>query len=176
MAQADRAEFVALWADIFAQLAKMPPAWVLRDYHSPNLLWLPEREGIARVGVIDFQDAMRGPAAYDLVSLLQDARVDVAPELEAQLFDHYCAGVGARGGFDRDAFAFAYAALGAQRNTKIVGIFARLAKRDGKPGYLRHIPRLWRYLERDLAHPQLAALKRWYDRNLPADARGELAA
>ena len=174
--QADRAEFVALWAAILAQLAKMPPAWVLRDYHSPNLLWLPEREGIARVGVIDFQDAMRGPAAYDLVSLLQDARVDVAPELEAQLFDHYCAGAGARGGFDRDAFAFAYAALGAQRNTKIVGIFARLAKRDGKPGYLRHIPRLWRYLERDLAHPQLSALKRWYDRNLPADARGQLAA
>src|SRR6185295_14321747 len=85
--QADRAEFVALWADIFAQLAKMPPAWVLRDYHSPNLLWLPEREGITRVGVIDFQDAMRGPAAYDLVSLLQDARVDVAAELEALLFD-----------------------------------------------------------------------------------------
>ena len=156
---------------------KCRAAWVLRDYHSPNLLWLPEREGIARVGVIDFQDAMRGPAAYDLVSLLQDARVDVAPELEAQLFDHYCAGVAARRtGFDRDAFAFAYAALGAQRNTKILGIFARLAKRDGKPGYLRHIPRLWRYLERDLAHPQLAALKRWYDRHLPADARGELAA
>jgi tRNA threonylcarbamoyl adenosine modification protein YjeE len=175
--QADRAEFVALWADIFAQLAKMPPAWVLRDYHSPNLLWLPEREGIARVGVIDFQDAMRGPAAYDLVSLLQDARVDVAPELEAQLFEHYCAGVSAgRTGFDRDAFAFAYAALGAQRNTKIVGIFARLAKRDGKPGYLRHIPRLWRYLERDLAHPQLAGLKRWYDRHLPIEARGELVA
>jgi len=120
---------------------------------------------------------MRGPAAYDLVSLLQDARVDVAPELEAQLFDHYCAGVAARGtGFDRDAFAFAYAALGAQRNTKIVGIFARLAKRDGKPGYLRHIPRLWRYLEHDLAHPQLADLKRWYDRYLPAEARGGLTA
>ena len=94
-------------------------------------------------------------------------------ELEALLFDHYCAGVAARRtGFDRDAFAFAYAALGAQRNTKIVGIFARLAKRDGKPGYLRHVPRLWRYLERDLAHPRLASLKRWYDRHLPTDARG----
>jgi tRNA threonylcarbamoyl adenosine modification protein YjeE len=175
--QSERAEFVSLWAGIFAELAKMPAAWVLRDYHSPNLLWLPEREGVARVGVIDFQDAMRGPAAYDLVSLLQDARVDVAPELEAQLFEHYCAGVSAgRTGFDRDAFAFAYAALGAQRNTKIVGIFARLAKRDGKPGYLRHIPRLWRYLERDLAHPQLAGLKRWYDRHLPIEARGELVA
>jgi hypothetical protein len=168
----ERAEFVGLWGDIFAELAKMPPSWVLRDYHSPNLLWLPERQGIARVGVIDFQDAMRGPAAYDLVSLLQDARVDVAPELEASLFDHYCAGVAARGtGFDREAFSFAYAALGAQRNTKIIGIFARLAKRDGKPGYLRHIPRLWRYVERDLAHPQLSGLKRWYDTHLPADAR-----
>jgi len=166
---AERDEFTGLWSAVFTELAKMPPAWVLRDYHSPNLLWLPEREGIARVGVIDFQDAMRGPAAYDLVSLLQDARVDVAPELEVSLFDHYCAGAAARPGFDRDAFAFAYAALGAQRNTKIVGIFARLAKRDGKPQYLQHIPRLWRYLERDLAHPRLGALKAWYDRHFPAD-------
>ncbi len=168
-----RAEFLSQWGVVFDRLAVLPPAWVLRDYHSPNLLWLPEREGIARVGVIDFQDAMRGPPAYDLVSLLQDARVDVAPELEAAVFDHYCAAVTARQtGFDRDAFAFAYAALGAQRNTKILGIFARLAKRDGKPGYLRHVPRLWRYLERDLAHPDLAGLKRWYDRCFPAEARG----
>ncbi|MEI9900089.1 MAG: tRNA (adenosine(37)-N6)-threonylcarbamoyltransferase complex ATPase subunit type 1 TsaE [Hyphomicrobium sp.] len=171
VASDERAEFVDLWAGIFSKLAEMPAAWVLRDYHSPNLLWLPEREGIARVGVIDFQDAMRGPAAYDLVSLLQDARVDVPAELEAHLFNHYCAGVAARGGFDPDAFAFAYAALGAQRNTKIVGIFARLAKRDGKPQYLQHVPRLWRYLDRDLKHPQLAGLKRWYDRHFPADAR-----
>jgi len=172
----ERAAFTGAWADVFAELAKLPPGWVLRDYHSPNLLWLPEREGIARVGVIDFQDAMRGPAAYDLVSLLQDARVDVAPELEADLFERYCAGAAAHGAFDREAFAFAYAALGAQRNTKIVGIFARLAKRDGKPGYLQHIPRLWRYLDRDLAHPRLAALRRWYDRNFPADARAIPAA
>lgn len=172
----DRATFSALWSDVFTELAKMPAAWVLRDYHSPNLLWLPEREGIARVGVIDFQDAMRGPAAYDLVSLLQDARVDVAPELEAELFERYCAGVAANPGFDRDAFAFAYSALGAQRNTKIVGIFARLAKRDGKPQYLQHLPRLWRYLDRDLAHPRLAPLKRWYDAHFPADARAIPAA
>jgi tRNA threonylcarbamoyl adenosine modification protein YjeE len=168
---AARAEFTELWSEVFAELEKMPAAWVLRDYHSPNLLWLPEREGIARVGVIDFQDAMRGPAAYDLVSLLQDARVDVPAELEAQLFDRYCAGVAALGSFDRDAFAFAYAALGAQRNTKIVGIFARLAKRDGKPGYLQHVPRLWNYLDRDLSHPRLAGLKNWYDRHFPAGAR-----
>ncbi len=175
--QEARAEFLSLWATVFDRLAVMPQGWVLRDYHSPNLLWLPEREGIARVGVIDFQDAKRGPPAYDLVSLLQDARVDVPPELEAAVFDHYCAAVTARQtGFDRDAFAFAYAALGAQRNTKILGIFARLAKRDGKPAYLRHVPRLWRYLERDLAHRDLASLKRWYDRHLMAEARGRALA
>jgi N-acetylmuramate 1-kinase len=172
-----RASFLSLWTEIFDRIAAQPTGWVLRDYHSPNLLWLPQRSGIARVGVIDFQDAMRGAPAYDVVSLLQDARVDVPPELEARLFEHYCAGVGrVETGFDRDAFAFAYAALGAQRNTKILGIFARLAKRDGKPQYLRHIPRLWRYLERDLLHPELGALKDWYDRHMPTKARQGLAA
>jgi len=172
-----RAEFLSLWDGILARICALPKALVLRDYHSPNLLWLSDREGIARVGVIDFQDAMRGPAAYDLVSLLQDARVDVAPELEAECLDHYRAAVaGRQTGFDRDAFDFAYAALGAQRNTKILGIFARLAMRDSKPGYLRHIPRLWRYLERDLAHPELAGLKSWYDRHMPARTREALPA
>jgi tRNA threonylcarbamoyl adenosine modification protein YjeE len=171
-----RDSFLALWAEVFDRLAAQPKGWVLRDYHSPNLLWLPQRAGIARVGVIDFQDAMCGPPAYDLVSLLQDARVDVPPELEARLFDHYCAAVErAETGFSRDAFAFAYAALGAQRNTKILGIFARLANRDGKPQYLRHIPRLWHYLERDLLHPELGALKDWYDRHVPTEARGSVA-
>ncbi len=174
---ATRADFVSLWTAVFDRLGREPKGWVLRDYHSPNLLWLPERSGIARVGVIDFQDAMRGPSAYDLVSLLQDARTDVPPELEARLVDHYCARVKrTEPGFDRDAFAFAYAALGAQRNTKILGIFARLAKRDGKPQYLRHLPRIWRYLERDLAHPQLSGLKDWYDRHMPPNTRGALAA
>jgi len=172
-----RAQFLSLWAEVIDRLCAMPLGWVLRDYHSPNLLWLPQRQDIARVGIIDFQDAMRGPGAYDLVSLLQDARVDVAPELEAALLEHYCAGVSrAQTGFDREAFTFAYAALGAQRNTKILGIFARLAKRDRKPAYLRHVPRLWRYLERDLGHPQLAALRGWYDRHMPADARGRVPA
>jgi hypothetical protein len=171
-----RSSFLSAWTAVFDRLSLLPRGWVLRDYHSPNLLWLPERAGLARVGVIDFQDAMHGVPAYDLVSLLQDARVDVPPELEARLFDHYCAGVlRAERGFDRDAFAFAYAALGAQRNTKILGIFARLAKRDGKPQYLRHIPRLWRYLERDLGHPELGALKDWYDRYMPAKTCQALA-
>ena len=167
-----RAEFAALWKVIFDRLCAQPAGWVLRDYHSPNLVWLPDRKGIARVGIIDFQDAMRGPPAYDLVSLLQDARIDIAPDLEAYLLDHYCAHVTARQtGFDRDAFTFAYAALGAQRSTKILGIFARLAQRDGKPSYLRHIPRIWRYLERDLAHRELGALRDWYDRHMPVNIR-----
>ncbi|MEQ1711202.1 MAG: phosphotransferase, partial [Hyphomicrobium sp.] len=136
------------------------------------LMWLPQRPGVANVGILDFQDAMTGPWAYDVVSLLQDARLDVAPDLEAHLFEHYCtAAASAEPGFDRDAFAFAYAALGAQRNTKILGIFARLARRDGKTQYLRHIPRIWGYLARDLRHPGLAGLAAWYDQYMPAADR-----
>jgi aminoglycoside/choline kinase family phosphotransferase len=138
-------------------------------------LWLPDRIGVRNVGLIDFQDAMRGPLAYDLVSLLQDARVDVPADLEAELLSYYCREVGSRGaGFDEAQFRFAYAALGAQRNTKILGIFARLSKRDGKHGYLAHIPRIWRYLARDLAHPELQPLCKWYDRHFPAAARGRV--
>jgi aminoglycoside/choline kinase family phosphotransferase len=167
-----RAEFHAIWTPIFDRLLALPPSWILRDYHSPNLMWLPEREDVARVGIIDFQDALQGPAAYDLVSLLEDARVDVPAALEDELYVYYCAERGERDPtFDRDQFAFAYAALGAQRNTKILGIFARLAKRDGKPLYLRHIPRLWRYLARNLEHPDLAALRAWYDRHFPPESR-----
>lgn len=167
-----RAEFHGIWAGIFDRLLAMPQRWILRDYHSPNLMWLPERSGVARVGILDFQDALKGPAAYDLVSLLEDARVDVPADIEDALFVYYCAERRERDpAFDKDEFAFAYAALGAQRNTKILGIFARLAKRDGKPLYLRHIPRLWRYLERDFAHPDLSPLKAWYARHFPPESR-----
>lgn len=168
-----RAEFTGLWEPILARLANLPRRWVLRDYHSPNLIWRPQRKGLDSVGVIDFQDALAGPAEYDLVSLLQDARLDVPPELEARLLSHYCAAVAGTeaGGFDREAFAFAYAALGAQRNTKIAGIFTRLARRDGKPQYLAHLPRIWRYLARDLAHPELAALAAWYGEHFPEAER-----
>jgi aminoglycoside/choline kinase family phosphotransferase len=170
-----RAGFHAIWQPLFDRLLAMPAQWILRDFHSPNLLWLPERIGLARVGVIDFQDALRGPAAYDLVSLLEDARVDVPADLEDALFVYYCAARREHDeAFDRDAFAFAYAALGAQRNTKILGIFARLAKRDGKPLYLRHIPRLWGYLARNFTHPDLAALRTWYDRHFPPETRGRV--
>jgi aminoglycoside/choline kinase family phosphotransferase len=146
----------------------------LRDFHSPNLLYSPERNGASynQVGLIDFQDALLGHPAFDLVSLLQDARLDVAPEIEDRLYARYAAAAAAADPeFDDSAFRFAYAALGAQRNTKILGIFARLWKRDGKPHYLRHIPRIWRYLERDLEHPGLAALATWYDAHFPPAAR-----
>ena len=168
---AARHDFLRIWNALFDRLLALPTGWALRDYHSPNLIALPERSGARRSGIIDFQDALVGPAAYDLVSLLQDARVDVAGDLERQLLAYYCEKAAADPAFDRTAFEFSYAALGAQRNTKILGIFARLAKRDAKPGYLRHVPRLWDYLDRDLAHPDLSGLKAWYGQNFPENSR-----
>ncbi|MEX2165432.1 MAG: tRNA (adenosine(37)-N6)-threonylcarbamoyltransferase complex ATPase subunit type 1 TsaE [Methyloceanibacter sp.] len=163
-----RDEFTALWRPLLAEAAKTDLSWVLRDYHSPNLIWLPDRAGAQRVGILDFQDALVGPLAYDMVSLLQDARLDVPEALEAELLARYCAARGAHSQhFSSDQFVSLYATLGAQRNSKILGIFARLAKRDGKRGYLAHIPRVARYLERDLAHPALAELRGWYARELP---------
>jgi N-acetylmuramate 1-kinase len=162
-------EFRTLWRPLLAKAANADPGWVLRDYHSPNLMWLADREGVRRVGILDFQDALLGPLAYDLVSLLQDARLDVPEPLERELLDRYCAARGAQSQhFSSDQFVSLYATLGAQRNSKILGIFARLAKRDGKRGYLAHIPRVARYLERDLAHPVLAELRRFYAREFPA--------
>lgn len=172
-----RESFHDEWRPVFDRLLAMPQGWVLRDFHSPNLMWLADAEGTDRVGVLDFQDALRGPPAYDLVSLLQDARVDVAADLEAQLFERFCSRVReAEPAFDRDAFAFAYAALGLQRNTKILGIFARLARRDGKMGYLKHIPRIWSYVERNLAKPGLSGLRSWYDRHLRPEVRSRAPA
>ncbi len=166
------AEFLAHWNTIFDRLERQPRTWVLRDFHSPNLIWLPERDGIKRVGVLDFQDAQRGSAAYDLVSLLQDARVDVAETLEKSLLVHYCEAVrNSQPHFDEAEFTFAYNALGAQRSTKILGIFVRLARRDGKQQYLAHLPRIWGYLQRNLRHVTLAPLAAWYDKHFPALVR-----
>ena len=166
-----RADFMAAWDGVFARLAAEPKGWVLRDFHSPNLVWLPERDGARRAGLLDFQDALQGSLAYDLVSLLQDARLDVPAALEDELLAYYLERRRAEPGFDADAFRFAYAALGVQRNTKILGIFARLAMRDGKPAYVRHIPRIWRYLARGLAHADLAPLARWFDDHFPDAVR-----
>ena len=169
-----RQDYEHEWAKVLLLADPEIPVWVLRDYHSPNLLWLPERRGIARVGLIDTQDCLLGHPAYDLASLLQDARVDIASEQANGLFDHYCALRSWQGGFARRDFETAYAVLGAQRAAKILGIFARLSKRDGKHGYLHHLPRVSRALERNLRHPALAGLKAWFDRHLPAPAREAL--
>ena len=133
---------------------------------------MPDRTGAARVGLIDFQDAVIGHAAYDLVSLLQDARLDVPADIEAELLDYYLAqAAAAEPGFDKVQFVLAYRTLGAQRNTKILGIFVRLARRDHKPRYLQHIPRIWRYLERDVAHEGLKPVRAWYDAHVPPELR-----
>ena len=136
---------------------------IQRDYHAENLLWLPERAGVAQVGLLDFQDAMLGHRAYDLVSLLQDARRDVPPAIERMMLDHYIAAAKQ----DRETFERAYYWLGVQRNLRILGVFARLCIRDGKAGYIPLIPRVWAYLERGLKHPSLAKLRDHVQQSLP---------
>ena len=158
-----RAEFGHVWRDTLSEPLASPKTWTLRDFHSPNLIWLPDRDGIRRVGLLDFQDAVLGPPAYDVVSLLQDARVTVPAELELRLLGVYAAERRAADPrFDMAAFATAYAIMGAQRATKILGIFARLDLRDGKPQYLAHLPRIRGYLARNLAHPALIRLQAWF--------------
>ncbi len=163
-----RDAFIALWRESLEPALNAPPTWVLRDFHSPNLIWLPRRGDIGQIGLLDFQDALIGPAAYDLASLLQDARVDVPESLELSLLGRYAKlRRQADPDFDAAAFVALYATMAAQRATKILGIFARLEKRDGKPQYLRHMPRVWGYLQRALAHPSLAALAAWYTLYVP---------
>lgn len=168
LSREDREEFEAMWRQVLAKPAGAPRTWVMRDFHSPNIIWLGERTGILRVGIIDFQDAVLGPAAYDLVSLLQDARIDVPEQLELTLLTRYIkARRAADSHFDAADFAELYAIMSAQRNTRLLGTFARLNRRDGKPQYLRHQPRIWTYLNRSLAHPALAGFRDWYAANVP---------
>jgi N-acetylmuramate 1-kinase len=164
---AQKQEFAAIWSSLLPLARSATPVWNIRDYHSPNLLWIPEREGLKRVGIIDSQDAVMGHPAYDLVSMTQDARVDISAEMEEHILSHYMALRMQNGGFDRDDFLAAYALLGAQRATKILGIFARLNKRDGKPAYLKHMPRVSRYLQRNMAHPALLPLRHWIEKHVP---------
>jgi tRNA threonylcarbamoyl adenosine modification protein YjeE len=169
LADAARERFRSLWSEALAPAIDAPPTWVLRDFHSPNLLWLPGRKGLARLGILDFQDAVMGPPAYDLASLLQDARVDVAEATELALLGRYLRRRRAADpDFDGAQFIALYVTLAAQRASKILGIFARLDARDGKPQYLRHMPRIWGYLQRSLAHPALAPLNDWYAEHVPA--------
>lgn len=158
----DANAFDQMWVDALAPLASCQDVTVLRDYHAENIMLLDDGEQ----GIIDFQDALVGHPAYDLVSLLQDARRDVRPELEADMLAYYL--TVANPGPDFDAH---YALLGAQRNTKIIGIFTRLWKRDGKERYLSFLPRMWGLLERDLAHPALTNVKQWFDAQIPPEVR-----
>ncbi len=167
----ETASFTKAWDAVLKPLLERQATGVtvLRDYHAENIMLLgADSSGFESQGLIDFQDALVGHPAYDLVSLLQDARRDVSPELERAMLDHYLSQINAGPEFEAD-----YARLGAQRNTKIVGIFARLWKRDGKPRYLRFIPRVWEALERDLAHPALAPVAEWFDANIPTHVREE---
>jgi len=165
------AEYDALIAQATQNAAQDRRALVLVDYHAENLLWLPSRAGVARVGLLDYQDARIGSPAYDLVSLLGDARRDVGAA--AAMRAAYAATQGAD--FDSEGFARDAAALSAQRCLKILGLFARLARRDGKPGHLAHLPRVWRVLAQDLRHPALAPLAAWVARWLPAPDAATLA-
>lgn len=166
---AERAGFLDRLRPLIDQVAR-PEVLVLRDYHAENLLWMPTRRGLSRVGLIDFQDALIGHPGYDLVSLLEDARRDVAPDLAEAMVERYLRR--RRDALDGETFRTALAILGAQRNMKIAGIFARLHLRDGKPRYLNYQPRVWGLIERDLVHPALHALADWLDETLPWDARG----
>ncbi|GAA0280371.1 phosphotransferase [Alteraurantiacibacter aestuarii] len=165
----DAASHDAAWEEVLTPLLarQQPGVAVLRDYHAENIMLLqPEHPDGGEQGLIDFQDALVGHRAYDLVSLLQDARRDVSPELERAMLAHYASRIDCG-----EDFAADYARLGAQRNAKIVGIFARLWKRDGKQRYLAMIPRVWEAMERDLAHPDLAPVASWFDANVPPDIR-----
>lgn len=166
----DRDGFRAAWDAVLAPVAAdgLPRVTVLRDFHAENIMLLRGRQGIAHYGLLDFQDALVGHPAYDLASVLEDARRDVTPDVEAAMLDRYLAATG-RG----DAFRDAYWTLAAQRNTRILGVFVRLWKRDGKDGYRRFQPRMWGLLERDLAHPALGPVRSWFDANVPPAKRAE---
>lgn len=165
-----RESFLEAWRTVLPLAAGVPETLVLRDYHVDNLMWLPDRESPACVGLLDFQDGVVGPITYDLVSLFEDARRDVSPAVTDRLLQRYLTLFPQ---IDRSAFESSYAILAAQRSTKILGIFTRLAHRDGKPGYLRHTARLWRWLDGDLKHPALAPVRDWFDREVPAALRRE---
>jgi len=169
-------DFEAAWRGPLEEATREPQVLCLRDFHAGNLMWLPARgdgggstSGVRRVGLLDFQDARAGPAAYDLVSLLQDARRDLGEDLETAMVARY---LNASPNPDEAAFRAAYAILGAQRAVRIIGVFHRLAKRDSKPAYLAHLPRVWRHLDDTLVHPSLASVRAWFERWCPKRTGG----
>jgi aminoglycoside/choline kinase family phosphotransferase len=158
----------AAWSQVLEPVAKdgLGPVTVLRDYHAENVMLVKGREGVAHFGLLDFQDALVGHPAYDLASVLEDARRDVPPDIERAMLDRYIAAVGGGRRFERS-----YWALAAQRNTRILGVFTRLWKRDGKPHYTQFQPRMWGLLERDLAQPGLEPVRDWFDANVGPEHR-----
>lgn len=169
-ANVDVSAYQRAWREVLESVANdgLGPVTVLRDYHAENIMLVEGREGISHFGLLDFQDALAGHPAYDLASVLEDARRDVPLEIERGMIDRYVAATG-----HGEAFERAYWALAAQRNTRILGVFTRLWKRDSKPGYRRFQPRMWGLLERDLAQPHLAPVRDWFDANIRAEHRRE---
>jgi len=169
-AEVDVEGYESAWRQVLERVANddLGQVTVLRDYHAENIMLVEGREGIAHFGLLDFQDALAGHPAYDLASVLEDARRDVPPEIERAMIDRYVAATGHGEEFER-----AYWALAAQRNTRILGVFTRLWKRDNKPGYRRFQPRMWGLLERDLAHSHLEPIREWFDVNIAPEHRRE---
>src|SRR5206468_4245345 len=167
-AEVDVDAYRAAWSEVLRPVADdgLGPVTVLRDYHAENIMLVEGREGVAHLGLLDFQDALAGHPAYDLASVLEDARRDVPPSIERAMVDRYIEGAG-----HGEAFERAYWALAAQRNTRILGVFTRLWKRDNKPGYRRFQPRMWGLLERDLAQANLAPVRDWFVANVGPEHR-----
>jgi len=165
---AEMQTFEALWPPLLALARRVPLTLVLRDYHVDNLVWLPDRPSPRNVGLLDFQDAVIGPVTYDIASLFEDARRDVDQTMAAAMLDAYCERFP---DLDRKDFMTSYRIMAVQRSLKIIGIFTRLAHRDGKPHYLKHIPRCWHWVEQGLVDPALAPLKQWLDRVMPKETR-----
>ncbi|MEH3110171.1 MAG: tRNA (adenosine(37)-N6)-threonylcarbamoyltransferase complex ATPase subunit type 1 TsaE [Agrobacterium cavarae] len=161
---AKRQDFFAVWDQLIAKLADVETGLVLRDFHSPNIIWQQDKPAPQQVGIIDFQDAMIGPTAYDLASLVQDARVTIPPELQARMMERYFDIRRKNPAFDEEVFLKAFAIMAAQRNCKLVGAWVRLLKRDGKPGYMKHMPRTFTYMRAALEHPELSSLRDWFAR------------
>jgi tRNA threonylcarbamoyl adenosine modification protein YjeE len=161
---AERAEYLAIWDHLIDELDSAEKNLLLRDFHSPNIVWRTNEHGLRRIGMIDFQDAMIGPTAYDLASIVQDARVTIDRPLQDQLMGDYLALRRLEAGFDEPTFLKSWAIMSAQRNCKLAGLWVRLLKRDGKPGYLKHMPRTLAYLKVAFEHEALAPLRDWCTR------------
>lgn len=166
--EVDEEGYRRAWREVLEPVGSdgLGPVTVLRDYHAENIMLVDGRDGVAHFGLLDFQDALSGHPAYDLASVLEDARRDVSPEIERAMIDRYVAATA-----HSEAFERAYWVLAAQRNTRILGVFTRLWKRDNKPGYRQFQPRMWGLLERDLAQPNLAPLRSWFDANIAPEHR-----